>query len=153
MNNIILVFLLSLTVSSCGKKLSPRSAALPDNVVSDKPIVLKEGQAIVLMKEGDPNLKIGAAVVDGKLSIADLNTKGRNFEVTWKDSKHWETATMVSDGENFACAMNRNMDGFADFKSIRTSDGLHRFELKGGEWVELKPGQKRSEQGVPPNDP
>ena len=112
---------------------------------------MKEGQAIVLMKAGDPHLMIAASVVDGKICIAEVNPKGHDFGVTWKNSKTWETSTIVTDGKNITCVMDKNMDGFADFRTETTPGGTHRYELKGQDWVELKPDQKESEQDISPN--
>lgn len=127
---------------SCSKTPAPRPAALPDNVVSDKPIVLKEGQAVMLMKAGDRDLMIGVAVVDGKLSVSEVDPKGRNFGVAWRNSDTWETSTMVSEGQNHTITMDKNMDGLADFKAVTTPSGTHRFEMKGESWLELKSSKK-----------
>ncbi len=124
--------------SACSKKTAPRSASLPDNVVSDKPIMLKEGQSVMLMKEGDRDLMIGASVVNGKLAIAEINPKGRNFGVTWKDSETWETSTIISDDSTTRYVLDKNGDGYADFKAETTPSGSSRYELQGEEWVEVK---------------
>lgn len=123
--------------TSCTKKPAAGSAALPDNVMSDKPIVLKEGQAVILMKTGDKDLMIGVGVVDGKLSVQEVDPEGRNFGVTWKDSETWETSTMMAEGETHTVVMDKNMDGYADLKAETTPSGTRRFESKGQEWVEL----------------
>jgi hypothetical protein len=125
-------------MSSCDRKAPARSAAVPDNVASDKPIVLKEGQAVILMKDGDRDLMVAASVVDGKLSIAEVDPHGRNFGVTWKDSETWETSTMDSKGENNTTVLDKNGDGYADFRAELTPSGLRRFELQGNAWIELK---------------
>jgi len=153
MKTLIPVLFLIFSVCACSKKPASRSAALPDNVVSDKPIVLKEGQAVVLMKAGDRNLMIGVAIVDGKLSVTEVDPNGRNFGVTWKDSESWETSTMVSDGPNHTIVMDKNMDGFADLRAETTPSGTHRFELKDEAWVELKSNKNSNEQTVAPNEP
>jgi len=101
---------------------------------------------VILMKEGDRNLMIGATVLDGKLSVAEINPKGRNFGVTWKDAETWETSTTVSDGPNHTYVLDKNGDGYADFKAETTPSGTHRFELKGDAWVEVKSKKDRSEQ-------
>ena len=144
----ILIPALSVTVAvcSCIKKPAARSAALPDNVVSDKPIVLKEGQAVILMKEGDRNLMIGATVADGKLSISEIDPKGRIFGVTWKDSESWETSTEVTDNPIHTFVWDKNGDGYADLRAEITSSGIRRFELKDNTWVELKSKKNSSEQ-------
>jgi hypothetical protein len=89
---------------------------------------------------------IGAAVVDGKLSIAEIDPKGRNFGVTWKDAETWETSTMVSDGLNRTYVLDKNGDGYADFKADSTPSGTRQFELKGKAWVELKSRNNNSGQ-------
>jgi hypothetical protein len=135
-------------ICACSKKPAPRSAALPDNVVSDKPIVLKEGQSVILMKEGDRELMIGASVIDGKLSVAEIDPKGRSFGVAWKDTDTWETSTTVTDDINTTFVLDKNGDGYADFRSELTPSGIQRYELQGEAWVELKPKNKKSEQDV-----
>ena len=111
---------------------------MPDNVVSDKPIVLKEGQAVILMKDGDRDLMVAASVVDGRLSVAEVDPHGRNFGVTWKDSETWETSTIISEGDNSTTILDKNGDGYADFRAERTPSGLRRFELQDEAWIELK---------------
>ena len=138
MKALILVLLSIVFVSSCDKKEASRSAALPDNLVSDKPIVLKEGQGVVLMMDGDSDLMIAAAVVDGKLSVGEVDPHGSSVGVIWKDSETWETSTTSSDGTNSTTILDRDGDGYADFRAVHTSSGLRRYELKGDVWIELK---------------
>ena len=137
---------LILVVCACSKKPPSRSAALPDNVVNDKPIVLKEGQAVIFMMEGDRDLMIGASVSDGKLSVAEIDRKSRNFGVTWEDSERWNTATMVADGPNQVTVLDRNGDGYADFKAEVAPTGIRRYELQGEAWIEVKSTKEISEQ-------
>ena len=141
------VLFLMFVACACSKKPSSRSAALPENVVSDKPIVLKEGQAVILMKEGDRALMIGASVIDGKLSVGEIDPKGRNFGVTWKDADTWDTSTTVTDDNNSTLVLDKNGDGYADFRTELTPSGIHRYELQGEAWVELKSKNKKSESG------
>ena len=138
-------------VCACSKKPSLRSGALPDNVVTDKPIVLKEGQAVVLMMEGDRNLIVGASVSDGKLSVAEIDPKSRSFGVTWENSERWNTATTVAEGPNQVTVLDRNGDGYADFKAELTPTGTRRSELQGEAWIEVKSTKKTSEQDVDGN--
>ena len=97
--------------------------------------------------EGDRDLMVGASVVDGKLSVAEIDRKSRNFGITWKDSERWDTTTMVSDGPNQVTVLDRNGDGYADFKAEITPSGIHRYELQGEAWVEVKSTKKTSESG------
>ena len=138
MNHLIPSLFLILSVCACSKKPEPRSVALPDQVVNDKPIVLKEGQCVLLMKEGDDALLIGASVVDGKLCIAEIDPKGRNFGVTSKDSESWETSTIVSDGSTTQYVLDKDGDGYADYKAETSPSGTRRFELLNEDWVEIK---------------
>ena len=115
-------------------------------MVTDKPIVLKEGQAVVLMIEGDRNLMVGASVSDGKLSVAEIDPKSRNFGVTWKDADTWDTSTSVTDGSNTTFVLDKNGDGYADFKTEITPTGTRRYELRGEDWVEVKSKKSQSEQ-------
>ena len=133
-------------VCACSKRPPSRSAALPDNVISDKPIVLKEGQAVILMMEGDRDLMVGASVSDGKLSVAEIDPKSRNFGVAWKDADTWETSTTVKDGSNTTFVLDKNGDGYADFKAEITPTGTRRYELQGEGWIEVKSTKKTSEQ-------
>lgn len=151
MKNILPAILLIFSVFACTKKTPPRSAALPDNVVSDKPIVLKEGQSVAIMKEGDRHLMIGASVIDGKLTVVEIDPKGRNFGVTWKNSEAWDTSTIVSDGSTTTYVLDKNGDGYADFKAETTPTGSRRYELQGEEWVEVKSTKKVSGQAAPSN--
>lgn len=114
--------------------------------MTDKPIVLKEGQSVVLMMDGDRDLMVGASVVDGNLSVAEIDPKSRNFGVTWQDSETWNTATMVADGPNQVTVLDRNGDGYADFKAEITPTGTRRYELQGEAWIEVKSSKKNSEQ-------
>lgn len=137
--------LLVFAVCSCSKKPAARSTTLPGNVVTDKPIVLKEGQAVILMKAGDRDLMIGAGVVDGKLSIQEVDPNGRSFGVAWKDADTWDTSTTVKDGSNSTFVLDKNGDGYADFRTEVTPAGTRRYELRGEEWVEVK--SKKSQEG------
>ena len=133
-------------VCACSKRPPSRSAALPDNVISDKPIVLKEGQAVILMMEGDRDLMVGASVSNGTLSVAEIDPKSRNFGVAWKDADTWETSTTVKDGSNTTFVLDKNGDGYADFKAEITPTGTRRYELQGEAWIEVKSTKKASEQ-------
>jgi hypothetical protein len=146
MKTLLPALFLIFVICACSKKPPSRSAALPDNVVTDKPIVLKEGQAVVLMMEGDRDLMVGASVVDGKLSVAEIDPKGRIFGVTWKDSESWETSTEVSDGSIHTFVWDKNGDGYADLKAEITPNGIRRYELQGEAWIEVKSTKKTSEQ-------
>jgi len=53
MKNLLPALFLIFAVCACSKKPASKSATPPDNTVSDKPIVLKEGQSVELMKEGE----------------------------------------------------------------------------------------------------
>lgn len=57
----------------------------------DQPILLREGQAVVLVQEENRKPSIAAAVVDGKLPITEIDPYGKNFGVTWNDEESWET--------------------------------------------------------------
>lgn len=133
-------------VCACSKKPQSRSAAFPDNVVADKPIVLKEGQAVVLMMEGDRNLMVGASVSEGKLSVAETDPKSRSFGVTWKDADTWDTSTLITDGSKSTLVLDKNGDGYADFKTDTTPTGTRRYELRGEDWVEVNSKKIQREQ-------
>jgi len=151
MKNLLPALLLIFAVCACSKKSGPRSAVLPDNVVSDKPIVLKEGQSVMLMKKGDRDLMIGVGVVDGKLAVNEIDPKGRNFGVTWMDSESWATSTIVSDGTNSTYVLDRNGDGYADYRAETSPAGTRRYELQGDAWIEVQSTKKTSEEAAPSN--
>lgn len=100
----------------------------------------------MLMMDGDNDLKIGAAVVDGRLSIAEIDPAGRNFGVTWKDAETWETSTIISDGSNTTIVMDKDGDGYADFKAETGPSGSRRYKLEEDTWIEVKSKKKESEQ-------
>ena len=145
------VLFLIAVVCGCNKMPPTRSTALPDNVVSDKPIILKEGQAVILMREGDRALMIAASVIDEELSIGEIDPKGRSFGVTWKDADTWDTSTTVTDGNNRTLVLDKNGDGYADFRAEMTPSGDRGYELQGETWVEFKRNNKKSEQDAPSN--
>jgi hypothetical protein len=151
MKTLLPALFLIFVVCACSKMTPSRSAALPDNVITDKPIVLKEGQSVALMMEGDRNLIVGASVVDGKLSVAEIAPKGRNFGVTWKDSESWTTSTIVSDGTSSTYLLDKNGDGYTDFRAENSPTGTHRYELQGEVWTKVKSTEKTSEQAAPSN--
>jgi len=138
MKFIFVIYLFIFAIFSCNKSSPVRPTSLPDNIINDKPIVMKNGQAIVFMRDGDPHLVVAASVVDGRISVSEIDPKGRSFSITWKDSETWETATIVSDGPSHTYIMDKNMDGIADFKVEQTASGTRRFKSKVQEWEELK---------------
>jgi hypothetical protein len=139
MKNTIYLIISAITICSCGEREQADRSGIPENVVRDGPIILKEGQAFILMIEGDDDLMIGATVTDGKLSIADLDAEGRNFGVTWTDTNTWETSTIIQEEETTLIVMDRNGDGFPDYKAESTSAGLRRYERQDDSWVEIQP--------------
>ena len=94
---------------------------------------------------------IGASVLDGKLTVSEIDPKGRHFGVTWKNSESWDTSTIVSDDTTTTYVLDKNGDGYADYKTKTTPSGLSRYELQGEEWVEVKSKKKDSEQAAPRN--
>lgn len=94
---------------------------------------------------------IGASVIDGKLTVVEIDPKGRNFGVTWKNSEAWDTSTIVSDGSTTTYVLDKNGDGYADFKAETTPTGSRRYELQGEEWVEVKSTKKVSGKAAPSN--
>ena len=101
---------------------------------------------MILMMEGDRDLMVGASVSNGKLSVAEIDPKSRNFGVAWKDADTWETSTTVKDGSNTTFVLDKNGDGYADFKAEITPTGTRRYELQGEAWIEVKSTKKTSEQ-------
>lgn len=145
MKTLLLIIPLLITLTSCKKPAPTRSTALPDNVVSDKPIVLKEGQTFIVMKEGDPDLQIAVGLSNGKISILELDQKAPHFEVIWRGHKKWETTTTIESGENTTFLSDRNMDGLPDLRAEISPSGTRRFDRIGEEWIELKSTKETKE--------
>jgi hypothetical protein len=114
----IFSMVVSLTLIGC-KGNDSRSSLLPDNVKEDRPIVIKEGQAIVFRPESNKSLLICAGVVDGKLSVMEINQKGKSFSVTWSDSDSWETTIKNSTNGKTTVIIDKDGDGLPD---VRTTD-------------------------------
>jgi len=120
---------LALALFGCKGSESVRSSALPENVKEDRPIILKEGQAVVLIPEGDKSVMVGASIVDGKLSISEIEPDGKSFSVTWNDSESWESAVMNSSEGKTTTLIDKDGDGLPDLKAIMTKGSLSRFSL------------------------
>ena len=61
-------------------------------------------------------------------------------------SESWTTSTAVSDGSSSTNVLDKNGDGYADFKAEITPTGTRRYELQGEAWIEVKSTKKTSEQ-------
>ncbi|MCF6311571.1 MAG: hypothetical protein L3J39_03885 [Verrucomicrobiales bacterium] len=138
MMRFISAILIAITLTGCDGKVSTNSSALPENVKEDRPIVLKEGQAVVLMPENNKSLMIGAAVLNGKLMIGEIDPNGRNFSVTWNDQESWETSTNISDDLNEITLFDKDGDGLPDFKVVSKDGKMERLELFDVQWKEKK---------------
>ena len=141
-----LVVLLS---CGCEKSVSSRSKALPENVVADKPIVIREGQAVLLAPEGDKSLVIVATVLDGKLNVAELDQKGRNFGITWSDGESWMTSVIDSEGSQLTLVVDEDGDGLPDRRIRKSKETIQKELIDVISWKEEYSGNK-SEQAVPP---
>lgn len=137
MNHLISLFVVTIALCACNNKFVTRSDSVPDNVKEDRPIVLKEGQAVVLVPESNKAVMIGATVLDGRLSIAEIDPDGGNFGVTWNDEESWDTSTIIPDGSNQITLIDKNGDGIPETKIDKTGG----FRLKKIEWerIEKKP--------------
>jgi hypothetical protein len=152
MKTLVITLFSILGLCSCGKKQTADAAPKSNEEEYElKRIVLKDGQSVMLMMDGDSDLKIGAAVVDGRLSIAEIDPEGRNFGVTWKDSETWETSTIISDGSTTGYVLDKDGDGYADFKAETGPSGTRRYKLEGEAWIEVKSKKTESEQAAPSN--
>jgi len=118
-----------------------RSPALPDNVREDRPIVLKEGQAVVLVPEGNRSVMIGAAIVDGKLCISEIDPKGKSVSITWNDEDSWETSVTDSTEGQTTITIDNDGDGLPDYRSLLKDGSASRFQLEEPRWIEMKPKQ------------
>ena len=93
----------------------------------------------MLIPEHDQDLKIAASVVDGKLTIAEVDFDGRSFGVAWSDSELWETNTVTNSGDYSLTILDRDGDGVPDLKIEIDSEHFERSELHEIEW---KPEKK-----------
>ena len=106
--------------------------------MEERPIVIKEGQAVILVPESNKSLMIGASVVDGKLSISEIEPKGRSFSVTWNDPESWETSMTDSEDDQTTTVIDKNGDGVPDIRAVLKKESLSRFVLQDPKWIELE---------------
>ena len=132
--------LLVLLCCGCEELAEPRSKALPDNVKADQPIVIREGQAVLLVPDGDESLVIVATVLDGKLNVAELDQEGRNFGVIWNDSDSWMTSVLDSDGDSLTLIVDEDGDG------LRIDESLNRKKLSEKKWLRSFPGPRSKQK-------
>ncbi|MFT4176188.1 MAG: hypothetical protein QM627_05990 [Luteolibacter sp.] len=132
----ILLTLITFALTGCDH--STRSPALPDNVQEGRPIVIKEGQAVILVPEGNKSVMIGASVVNGKLSISEVDPKGRSFSITWNSADSWETSVMNSTEEGTTVTIDKDGDGLPDLRTILKEGSASRYQLKEPNWIELQ---------------
>ena len=125
-----------LTTTGCQKSEKEKSAAVPDSVIDDTPIIIREGQAVILVPEGDSSLKIGAAVIDGKLTVSEIDPNGRSFSVTWNDAEHWSTSSISLENGILTTVIDDNGDGIPKFRMVRAKGRIQRSELRNVEWSE-----------------
>jgi hypothetical protein len=137
----ILSALLALVLTGCDNSSRSRSPVLPNNVLEDRPIILKEGQAIVIVPEDNKSVMIGAAVIDGKLSISEIDPKGKSFSITWKDADLWETSVIDSTEEQTTTTIDMDGDGLPDLRAILKDGTATRFQLAEPKWIELQSKQ------------
>jgi hypothetical protein len=63
----------------------------------------------------------------------------------------WTTSTIVSDGTSSTYVLDRNGDGYADFRAENSPTGTRRYELQGEAWIEVQSKKKTSEKTTPTN--
>ena len=136
------LLLLALSFAGCREPKPPQSSTLPENVLEDRPIIIKEGQAVILAPESNTSLMIGAAVVDGKLSVSEIAPKGRSFSVTWNDPESWETSTIDVEEDKTTIVIDKNGDGLPDLRAVTKKGSSSRFSLESPRWIEHKSEQK-----------
>lgn len=130
----ILVF----AMAGCNRLKSSRSPSLPANVVEDQPIIIKEGQGVILVPEGKRSLMIGASVIDGNLIVSEIEPKGKSFSVTWSDQDSWTTSVLDSAKDISTTIIDKNGDGIPDIRAVKKEGSLLRFRLEDPKWIELK---------------
>lgn len=146
----VLFLFFALALAGCRDSKTYRPSALPDNVMEDRPIVLKEGQAVILIPEGNKAVMIGASVVDGKLTISEIDSKGRSFSVSWNDQESWLTAVLDSAEDQMTAVIDKNGDGLPDLRVVKKKESLSRFTLEEPKWIEVE-SRTKTEQTGPPN--
>ena len=137
MNRFIALSLITFVLASCEDKVLPSSAHLPDNVKEDSPTILKEGEAIVLIPEGDKALMIGATVINGKLAISEIDPEGRSLDITWHDKDSWRAATTIKAEDEIVYLIDNDGDGMPDLKAVMKDGELVRYKLKSVQWEKI----------------
>lgn len=132
-------FLLSILIfalTSCDDQ-----SAVADNLDEERTlIIVKEGEAVILVPETDRSMMIAAGVLRGKLSVTEIDPHGRNFGVTWNDAESWETSTIVSDESGgTVILLDKDGDGLPNLKIESPGGGQvgRRFEFENALWKEL----------------
>ena len=125
-------------IVGCKKPDQNRDPALPENVLEDRPIILKEGQAVILVPEHNRALMIGAAVTDGKLTVSEIDPHGRDFSVTWTNQESWQTTTSIATDDQTTTLIDKDGDGVPDLRAEMTKGSLKRFTLDSPRWTELE---------------
>ena len=150
MIRLVALMTLALPFIGCRDPKPTRSSALPDNVFEDRPIVIREGQAVILMPESNKSLMIGASVANGRLSISEIDPKGRSFSVTWNDQESWETSVIDSQDDQTTTIIDKNGDGLPNLRAVTADGSLSRFRMEDPRWIELE-SKSESEQGAGSN--
>ena len=104
---------------------------------------------MILAPENNKSLIIGASVVDGRLSISEIDPKGRSFSISWIDEESWETSVIDSQDDQTTTTIDKNGDGLPDLRVVMADGALLRSTLDDPRWIELK-SKNKSEQGVAP---
>lgn len=126
------------SIAGCNNSKSSRSLSVPDNVMKDKPILIKEGQAVILVPESNKSIMVGASVIDGKLTISEIDPEGKSFSVTWDDEDSWSTTVVDCTEHQTTTVIDKNGDGIPDFRVVAKEGALLRFYLDNPSWVDLK---------------
>jgi len=90
----LFLLIATLALAACGKKNPTQLEISSDELATDQRIILKEGHSVILIPENDRDLMIGASLVDGKLSIFEIDEMGKSLSVTWNDEESWTTSVM-----------------------------------------------------------
>lgn len=136
-NNYFLIFLL-FTSTGCEKSDHLQSHLLPENVKNDKPIIIKEGQAIVLVPEGKEALMLAVTVHKNDLLISEIDPDGKSLSVTWHDEESWTTSIMDSTEGRTITVVDKDGDGIPDIRAVMENKSLSRYRIEETKWIELK---------------
>jgi hypothetical protein len=125
-------------LAGCEKSEPARPPSLPENVMEDRPIIIKEGQALILVPDGKESLMLAVTVSDGDLLISEVDPDGKSLSVTWHDEESWTTSVMDTKEGQTTTVIDKNGDGIPDIRAVLGNGSLSRFRLEEAKWIDQK---------------